>query len=231
MNFYMIVEGDRTEMDVYPIWLSILAPDYKRIDYAWDVKDKNYYLFSGGGIPSIFDHITHAVEDVNNINRRGLEQYNYIVVCMDTEEESREYILERINASLSQNGISLNEPTSLLLFDQKVCMESWFLGNSKYFKRNPQNAELLKYIQYYNVGDNNPEEMGNYDLTKFSTKAKFHHRYLKQMIEERNEVYNKYDTHVVQEESYLKQLVNRYNSTHHIASFGRWYEFVVSHCK
>lgn len=38
MNFYIIVEGDQTEMSVYPAWLSILAPAYVRIKNAWDVE-------------------------------------------------------------------------------------------------------------------------------------------------------------------------------------------------
>lgn len=231
MNFYMIVEGARTEMDVYPVWLSYLAPNYKRVDNAWEITDNNYYLFSGGGIPSIFDHITHAIEDVNNINKKGQGHYDYILVCIDTEEESREYILNRINDSLIQNGASLDAPTSLEIFDQKICMETWFLGNRKYFKKNPQSQEYLKYIQFYNVGENNPEEMGNIDQSRFSTTAKFHHKYLKRMIEERNEFYSKSDTHAVQDAAYLHQLIDRYNSTHHINTFGRWYNFIINHCK
>lgn len=52
MNFYIVVEGDQTEMSVYPAWLSILAPAYTRIENAWDVGENNYYIFSANGIPS-----------------------------------------------------------------------------------------------------------------------------------------------------------------------------------
>lgn len=44
MNFYIVVEGDQTEMSVYPAWLSILAPTYTRIDNAWEVDENNYYV-------------------------------------------------------------------------------------------------------------------------------------------------------------------------------------------
>lgn len=37
MNIYMIVEGAETETKVYPAWMSILAPNMKRIDDAWGV--------------------------------------------------------------------------------------------------------------------------------------------------------------------------------------------------
>lgn len=32
MNAYIIVEGDKTELKVYPEWLSILAPQMQRIE-------------------------------------------------------------------------------------------------------------------------------------------------------------------------------------------------------
>ena len=57
MNFYIVVEGDKTEMSVYPAWLTILAPTYTRIENAWEVNENNYYIFSGGGIPSIYTHV------------------------------------------------------------------------------------------------------------------------------------------------------------------------------
>ena len=31
MNAYIVVEGEQTEMTVYPAWLSIIAPNMKRV--------------------------------------------------------------------------------------------------------------------------------------------------------------------------------------------------------
>ena len=83
MNLYIVVEGSRTELNVYPAWLALLAPQMHRIENAWDLKENNCYMFSGGGIPSVYDHIVHAAEDINNINAGGIK-YDYLVVCMDT---------------------------------------------------------------------------------------------------------------------------------------------------
>ena len=87
MNFYIVVEGDQTEMSVYPAWLSILAPTYTRIENAWNVGENNYYIFSGGGIPSIYTHVKNAVLDINSINNKGESRYDYLLVCLDTEEQ------------------------------------------------------------------------------------------------------------------------------------------------
>ncbi|MBO2524681.1 MAG: hypothetical protein CW341_03115 [Bacteroidetes bacterium] len=230
MNCYIVVEGDQTEMSVYPAWLSILAPTYTRIENAWKVNENNYYIFSGGGIPSIYTHVKNAVLDINSINDKGGAKYDYLLVCLDTEEESREYILGCINNELQSSKVTLKD-AELIVFEQKVCMETWFLGNQSVFKENPQNAEYLKYIRYYNVGRENPEEMRNMDEYRFPTTAKFHIRYLRRMLEERNMTYTKSNTLAVQQQNYLQQLIRRYEETGHIASFGSWYEFVKAHFK
>lgn len=230
MNFYIVVEGDQTEMSVYPAWLSILAPTYTRIENAWDVDDNNYYIFTGGGIPSIFKHVRNSVLDINSINAKGEKRYDYLLVCLDTEEESRDYILEQIDKELKSSGVELLD-AELVVFEHKVCMETWFLGNQSVFKDNPQNAEYLEYIRHFNVGNDNPEEMQNMDENRFPTTAKFHLRYLKRMLEERNMTYSKNNTIAVQQQAYLQQLVRRFEETGHIATFGSWYEFVKAHFK
>lgn len=106
MNLYIIVEGEQTEMKVYPEWLHLLTPQLERVDDAWGIKtDSNsYYLFSAGGIPSIFNHVSNAVADINEINASSDAKYDYLVVCIDVEEESREYIEKRINDQLKRIG-------------------------------------------------------------------------------------------------------------------------------
>lgn len=230
MNFYIVVEGNQTEMSVYPAWLSILAPTYTRIEDAWDLDDNNYYIFTGGGIPFIFKHVRNSVLDINSINAKGEKRYDYLLVCLDTEEESRDYILEQIDKELKSSGAELLD-ADLVVFEHKVCMETWFLGNLAVFKDNPQNPDYLEYIKYYNVGALNPEEMGNIDENRFATTAKFHLRYLKRMMEERNMTYSKNNTLEVQQNAYLQQLIKRYKDTGHIATFGSWYEFVKAHFK
>lgn len=230
MNFYIIVEGEKTEMSVYPAWLSLLAPAYTRIANFDDVNENNYYIFCGGGIPSIYTHVTNAVLDINEINSKGGPHYDYLLVCLDTEGESRDYIMQQIEKQLKSEGVSLQN-AELVVFEQKVCMETWFLGNQSVFKENPQNPEYLDFIRYYNVGRDNPEEMGNMNEMKFTTTARFHVRYLKRMLEERNMTYSKNNTDDVQQSAYLQQLIKRYEETEHIASFGSWYEFVKAHFK
>ena len=227
MNAYIIVEGSRTEMKVYPRWLEIIAPRLQRVKHLSEIKDYNYYLFSGGGIPSIYNHIANAAEDIIDFNLKGNGRIDYLLVCIDTEDESREYILEQIYQELNQRKIVLQD-LRLEVFEQKVSMESWFLANRKIFKTNPEDDVLRKYIRHYNVREKDPEMMENIDENLFSTKAQFHHAYLKKIFAERHICYSKSNPSEVCNDDYLKQIIKRYLETGHVCSFGRWYNFAIT---
>lgn len=225
MNLYIIVEGKETEPIVYTAWLKILAPRMAKVENAWDVVENNYYLFSSQGIPSIYKHVANAIVDINSINAGNKGKYDYLLVCLDTEEETREYIEKQISKAVKENGEELKD-VQLLVFEQKVCMETWFLGNRKVFKANAQDDVLLSYISEYNVRDLNPEDMNNLRPENYSTKAKFHQDYLKRMFRERNIRYSKSKPDEVCNKPFLEQLISRYHDTNDIKTFGCWYEFI-----
>lgn len=225
MNLYIIVEGNKTELQVYPAWLKYLAPQLNRIEDAWNVGDNTYYMFSGGGIPSIYNHIIHSIQDINAINSRGAAKYNILMVCIDTEDDDRQAIENRIRCDIASNQLKFND-FKIVVFEHKVCMETWFLGNQNIFKRNPQDEAYREYIQFYNVADYDPELMGT--PNDEWTKAQFHYRYLKKMFNERHMKYSKKYTTEVEKQTYLEQLISRYKDTHDISSFGRWFEFITS---
>lgn len=225
MNVYIVVEGNMTETKIYPLWLSLLAPKLQRVDNLDNIVENHYYLFSGGGIPSIYSHVSNAVADICQFNSKKKEKIDYLLVCLDTEEESREYIHERIDCQLKKDNRKIID-FELKIFEQKVCMETWLLGNTAIFKSNPQDPDYLKFIQYYNVGNQNPEDMGNFDNSRYATKAQFHEAYLKKMFQERRMRYSKSNPQYVGEQAYLEKLIDRYARTGQIATFGSWYEFV-----
>ena len=68
MNLYFLVEG-RTELNVYPAWLSYLIPELTKVEYFDKVIENNYYLFSSYGIPYIETDIINAIKDINSIGK------------------------------------------------------------------------------------------------------------------------------------------------------------------
>lgn len=222
MNLYMLVEGKKTETSVYPAWLAILAPHLKRVDNPKEITENCYYLFSGEGIPSIYNHACNAILDIQQINK-GEHKYDYLLICLDTEEGTRADIDRDYNAYLSKNSVN-PQGVNVVICEHQVCMESWFLGNRFIFKQNANTPDFLDCVHNYNVSIDNPELMPSFDKEK--NKAEYHYYYLRKMLEERNMRYKKTKTDEVQKPEYLNQLIARYDDTKHISSFGRWYEFI-----
>lgn len=220
MNLYFLVEGKQTERKVYPKWLSVLAPQFTQVKYAGDAVDNNFYLVSGEGYPSLLHHLRNAIKEVNSIGR-----YDYLVVCLDAEENSVDERMAMIAEYQATEGLQL-EHGKLVIIVQNPCFETWFLGNRKVFKRNPQNEELKKYIGFYNVQANDPELMPA--MGKEQTRAQFHHSYLKRILAERNAVYTKQKPDIVCDKTFLDELICRNEETGHITSFRSFIDFCHS---
>jgi hypothetical protein len=219
MNIYFLVEG-KTEADVYPAWLSYLIPELQKVDNYEDAEQNNYYLFSSYGIPSIYNDIPNAIEDINRSAK-----YNYFVVCVDSDAATVAQREEKILRLLEEN-IRLND-ASLKIIVQNRCIETWFLGNRKVYTRYPQNnPKFIEYSAFYNISQNNPELMKKPDTFEGSI-AEFHFRYLKSMFNERgNMSYSKANAAVVQGLSYFKELQSRVDDEpSHLATFTNFLQF------
>lgn len=217
MNLYFLVEGKRTERKVYPKWLSILAPQFTQVSCPNDVADNNFYLVSGEGYPSLLHHLRNAIKEVNTIGR-----YNYLVVCLDAEENTADERMAMIAEYQATEELQL-EHGKLVIIVQNPCFETWFLGNRKTFKRNPQDEDLKRYIDFYNVQTDDPERMPA--MKQEQTRAHFHHSYLKKILAERNAVYSKQRPDAVCDKAFLDELISRNEETGHIASFKDFIDF------
>lgn len=218
MNIYFLVEGKRTERKVYPAWLAYLLPELKQVQNYDEVDKNNYYLFSGEGYPSIiYDHLPNAIGDVCSHGN-----YNYLVVCLDAEENTVSSVKQEIHDFLQSEKINTGN-TQLVLIIQNRCLETWFLGNRKIYSRQPQSNPLLEYTRYYNVCVDCPEVMGRYHN---NTHAQFHETYLKELFKAKNIHYSKRNPGDVLKPYYLEQLLERIqDKTHHLPSFQVFIDF------
>jgi hypothetical protein len=201
MNLYFLVEGTQSERKVYPAWLAHLLPELQRVDNYDDVNEKNYYLISGEGYPSLYNFIPPAIAEINSNGK-----YSYFVVCLDAEENTVAELTTEIDEFLTEQQLKLNNAELILIF-QNRCLESWLLGNRKIYSRNPQNKLLLDYTKYYDVSVNCTENMGRYQ--EFNTHAQFHGAYLKALFEAKNITYSKKRPGDVLKPFYLEQLLTR----------------------
>ncbi|WP_373537601.1 hypothetical protein [Microcoleus sp.] len=219
MNLYFLVEGKQSERKVYPAWLAHLLPELQRVDNCDDVKEKNYYLISGEGYPSlIYEFIPRSIAEINSNGK-----YSYFVVCLDAEENTVAELTTEIDDFLTQQKLKLNNAELVLIF-QNRCLESWLLGNRKIYSRNPQNKPLLDYNKYYDVSVNCPENMGSY--RDFNTHAQFHGAYLRALFEAKNITYSKKRPGDVLKPFYLEQLLARIEvQPEQLTTFGQFIDF------
>jgi hypothetical protein len=220
MNIYFLVEGKQTERRVYPKWLSHLVPQLTGVNSFDRVIRNHYYLFSGNGYPSLLNHLENAVADVNQHGK-----FDYLVLCLDVDDSTPN---DREQLICKRLETKLNSTTQFVVICQNKCFETWFLGNRRIFKRNPSNPQLSKYIEHYNVRENDPEQMAKPDGFNRTTSI-FHSHYFQLICRERGNCrYSKEHPGLVAEKPFLDELIARYNDTtphHHIASFGRFFLF------
>lgn len=206
MNLYFILEGDNTETIVYPAWIKKVLPMLSRVNFETEVCKNNYYIFSGGGIPSIYNHINNAIKNINDN-----PVFDKLVICLDGEEVGTEKRIQIVKDKINKENLVLNERCEIVFIIQNVCIESWFLGNRKIMKRTPTNEKLRSYIDFFDVSGNDPEEMDK--MPDYRNKAHFHFSYLREVFKERNIRYSKSKPKEVAEATYFNELVKRTNET------------------
>lgn len=220
MNLYFILEGEKTEVLLYPKWIGYLRPDLKQVDFEKDVVENNFYIFSGGGIPSIYKHTVNAIRNINDN-----PVFDKLIVCLDGEEIGVDARIAEIEEYIEKSGVKLNDKCEIEFIIQNVCIESWFLGNRKIVKRIPENLRLRELIQYYNVVENDPELMDRMD--GFRNKAHFHFSYFREILKEHRLTYSKARPKVVLEETFLNELISRTEETVHIPTLKSLFELLA----
>lgn len=251
MNIYFVFEG-KSEPIVYKSWISVLIPELKEV-YTFDnVTDNNFFYQSDMGVPDCYNVMANAVQEINEH-----PHYDYLVLCTDADrfsaEEKEKDALLKINEKLREgkhHHKKLPENCQLVVIVQKVCIETWFLGNKTFFVRNPTNDLLKKYVSYYDVSTEDPEEMGNEFINEdgteslfgYSTKALFHEGYLREIFKEHNQkrttrsnppkrhlIYRKSNPQEVKDPHFLEQIENRVlHSPTHLLSFQNFISFCRS---
>jgi hypothetical protein len=220
MNIYFLVEGKRTEMKVYPKWLSHLIPELQRSMNFDAVTKNNYFIFSGNGFPSLLgNHLRNCIDDINNAGN-----YDYFVICLDADEQNIQACKQEIWDFMKQEKIVLNPNTQFEIIVQNKCFETWFLANPKIFKKNPNSEFLRECIAFYNVKQDDPELMTKLPDFESSTSV-FHSTYLQELLAERNVIYSKKNPQSVTEEYFLRELILRNQKTNHIQTFQQFIQF------
>jgi hypothetical protein len=226
MNLYFLVEG-LSESEFYPKFVEYYLGDLlSKVNFPTDAISNNYYLIGNGGYPFIYTGPKYPVDSAAALKNAILDVnnnpvFNYLIICLDADEMTIDERINEFNTYIQKytnEGVTLNNHCEYTLIVQNKCIETWFLGNRKMYKKNPSSEPLISYSRYYNVSIDDPELMGNFS-NEFSPQD-FHHQYLREMIRERTRKSYKKETPMkVIDVFYLDQLHKRIsNKNAHLAS-------------
>lgn len=221
MNLYFILEGEKTEVLLYPKWIEYVLPNYSKVDFENEATENSYYIFSGGGIPSIYNHTLNAIK---NINDNPI--YDKLIVCLDSEEIGVTGRIDEIKNYINNSGTQLTQHCDIHFVVQNICIETWFLGNRKIVKKIPEGLKLREFIKHYDITEEDPEIMDKMEL--YRNKAHFHYSYFREILKEHNLTYRKSKPTVVMERSYFQQLEIRVNETEHLPTFKQLVDLLYS---
>ena len=223
MNLYFLVEGYQTEKKVYRSWIERVFPKLTKAETLSDVWDDTYRIFSIEGNTDRVDNIKKALDEIERHNAKALDEgrgiFEHLFVCLDTEDTSTDVKTAQVEKLTNKRAL----PTTCHAIVQNCCFETWFLGNRPMMKRIPEREEFRRMKDFYDVSLNCPEFMQkppNY----LGSIASFHFDYLKEMLRERGVNYSKKLPHPVMGISYLQALIERYDQTAHLQSFGHLLE-------
>jgi len=208
MNIYVVVEGD-TEKEVYSSWISQINRDLKYVDDISEIIDNNYAILSGGGYPQYFEIIDNAISDVNN--HGAIDRF---VISVDSEEMSRIDKYQEVDLHIYDRPCIAN----IYIVVQHFCLEAWALGNRSIFRKKPTNKELLEYMEFFNVKNEDPELLPKYNCR---TRSQFAFKYLHKAVNDINSsmTYSKKNPKALKQPDYVYQLTKRLGGTGHISSF------------
>lgn len=220
MNYYILVEGIRTEALIYPQWIKYKFPHLNEVMFPSQLQSNNFCIVSGDGYPAYLDKITKSIDDIlsQRIDCR-------FIVAVDSEEFTAQSVRAEVIAKISAHPNSSRIDYRVIV--QQFSIEAWALGNDVIFKRNPTDSELLKYIARYNVNIDDPEKIPAGNHFNFNTRAQFATSYLKKIFNERNISYSKNSPGEVGKSHYYDQIEQRNTNTGHVSTFRDFYNAFI----
>ena len=240
MNFYFLLEDEKSFLKTLPHWLESMNFPCKRVVDLAAITENTYVVQSGYGVTQLITNVLYETLDSIISSNKII---NYLVIIADAEEYSVEHRFEEIKLKIKEyrDYDKINFKIKIIICN--CCFETWLLGNADLFPKCgiDKSSKLYKHSQYYNPSVSDPEFMGiaNYKVLnslgyKCNTKAQYHLCYLQDMCSYNDErkgnkgklKYSKSNPKLAYENGFLSKIENRIVSTDHLESFKYFYNFI-----
>lgn len=227
MNYYFLLEDEKSFLKVLPSWLESLDFGCKRVADIMSVEENNYILQSGQGVTQLITKVLYDTIDTI-LQRPG--KIDKLVVIVDAENER---VVDRKNQVVDKvlKGYGEDLPFEVVVIVCNCCFETWLLGcNGLYPQEVSMESDFFRYYSYYNIEVNDPELM-EIPCGVRGTKAKYHFQYLHTLFLYKKIRFNKKKPDFVKRKEYLDGIVNRIMGSSQLCSFKEFYDFIIAERK
>lgn len=228
MNYYFLLEDEKSFIKVLPSWLEYMGFKAQRVADIKDVKENNYVMQSGQGVTQL---ITRALYQTLDTLRNYPKTIDYLIIILDAEEikcMQRKQMVEKKLCEYKTDK-KMEFDFNYKIFVCNHCFESWLLGNRDlYPAESPSvNSDFYNFYKYYNISTKDMEKMcvpPNLD----DTTAMYHFHYLHEACRYSNIRYSKKNPRNMAKKEYFDKLISRTITTSHLQSFREFCEFFMT---
>lgn len=217
MNFYFLLEDEKSFLKVLPLWLEYMKFDCRRVADIQEVQENNYVLQSGQGVTQLITKVLFDTIDTILMNPGKIDKLVIILDAEELEAEDRKQIVyEQISKHYGVGTINFD----IIVLVCNRCFETWLLGCRGLYPTEEvdKTSDFYQYYNYYNIEDRDPEEMTPPEGNE-STIAKYHFHYLHELLRYKKIRYSKSKPQNVATEEYFKGIAERISITEHLKYF------------
>lgn len=225
MNYYFLLEDEKSFIKVLPKWLSYMGFRNIRVPDIKDVIENCYIMQSGQGVTQLITRVLYQTIDTILENEGKIDE---LIIILDSEQYDVEYrkkeVKQKIHEYMAERNVELSFKYKIFVCNH--CFETWLLGNTELFPNVVPDKEndFWCYYNNYNIKEDDPEEMLPPDGTE-ETIASYHFHYLHEMCRYNKIRYSKKKPEKMGEQKYFDKLVERIETTPHLRSFLEFYSY------
>ena len=226
MNFYFLLEDEKSFLKVLPKWLEYIDFGYKRVADIQEIQENNYILQSGQGVTQL---VTKALFDTIDTMILNPGKIDKLVVILDAEEmevdKRKQEVIDKINNHYNNRKMEFD----IIILVCNRCFETWLLGCKGLYPKETveRDSFFYPYYNHYNIEECNPEAMLAPEMVDETT-AKYHFHYLHELLRYKKIRYSKSNPKNIATSEYFNGIVERINSTKDLQTFKEFYDFIFS---
>ena len=225
MNYYFILEDEKSFLKVLSSWLKHMNFKCERVVDIQQIKENNYVLQSGQGVTQLITKVLFQTIETIKQNPGKIDK---LVVVLDAEEEDvttrEQEVYDKIKKQYDLEELDF----TIKVFVCNHCFETWLLGCEGMYPQNvEENSFFYEYCKHYDIEANDPEYMPLPERCD-KTIAKYHFSYLHEMFRYKKIRYSKSKPQHVATLEYFNGIQNRSENTQHIQSFKKFINFILS---